>query len=316
MSKALITGVTGQDGCLLAALLVEKGYEVVGTSRDWEAANQQGLRALELEERIITKTLDPGSVDRWQTLLDAEQPDEIYHLAAATSVGVSFAKPWPTLVEGCSNAVAPLEALRLSGVKSRLFMAGSTECFGNGGGQALSETTPLAPRSPYGIAKTQALLSLRVYRESYDLWACTGLFSNHESALRNAQFVTGKIAASVKRIVRGEQTEIRLGNLEVERDWGWAGEYVRAAWQMLQANHPCDYVIATGTSIRLRDFAEAAFAARGLNLSDFLVEDVSLYRPGEIAKVFCNPARIEKELGWKAKTAGLDVARRLVGDSS
>jgi len=157
---------------------------------------------------------------------------------------------------------------------------------------------------------------LKVYRESYGLWACAGIFSNHESALRGADFVTGKIAAAVHKIARGEQQEIRLGNLEVERDWGWAEEYLGAAWRMLQADHPHDYVVASGSSIRLHDFAEAAFTAGGLNLKEHLIMDAGLYRPGEIQRVACNPARIEKELGWKAQTSGLDVARRRVADSS
>ena len=316
MKKALISGVTGQDGCLLAALLLEKGYHVVGTSRNWEAANSRGVKSPAPEQRITTTTLDTASVEEWQALLDTEQPDEIYHLAAATSVGASFARPWETLVQGSQNALAPLEALRQSGAKSRLFVACSTECFGDSGGQPITEATPLSPRSPYGIAKAQAWLSLKVYRESYGLWACAGIFSNHESALRGADFVTGKIAAVVHKIARGDQQEIRLGNLDVERDWGWAEEYVEAAWRMLQADHPQDYVVATGSSIRLSDFAEAAFAAGGLNLEEHLIVDAGLYRPGEIQRVACDPARIEKELGWKAQTSGLDVARRLVADSS
>lgn len=316
MKKALISGVSGQDGCLLAALLVEKGYQVVGTSRNWDSANSRGLKSAALGQRITTTTLDTASVEGWQTLLDREQPDEIYHLSAATSVGTSFARPWQTLVQGVEHAVAPLEALRLSGSKCRLFLACSTECFGDSGGQLITEKTPLSPRSPYGIVKAQAWLSLKMYRESYGLLACAGIFSNHESTLRGTDFVTGKIAAAVHAIARGDQHKIRLGNLDVERDWGWADEYVDAAWRMLQANNLQDYVVATGSSISLRDFAKAAFAAGGLNLEDHLIVDVGLLRPGEIQRVVCDPSRIEKELGWKAQTSGLDVARRLVADSS
>ncbi len=313
---ALITGVSGQDGCLLAALLLEKGYAVVGSSRDWGQADRRGLEALGLEERLTRATLECGSLEGWQGLLDAHQPDEIYHLSAASSVGASFVQPWTSLVEGCRSTVAPLEALRLSGGKSRLFAAGSTECFGDGGGKAIDEGTPLAPKSPYGVAKAQAWLSVKTYRESYGLWSCTGIFSNHESALRKAQFVTGKIVAAIKQIKRGEIKEVRLGNVDVRRDWGWASEYVEAAWRMLQAEQPMDYVIASGESISLREFAEAAFTAGGLDLDNYLVLDAELYRQGEIEKVECKPERVARELGWRAETAGLEVARRLVADSS
>jgi GDPmannose 4,6-dehydratase len=313
---ALITGVTGQDGCLLAALLLDKGYSVVGSSRDWALADLGGLQALELEERLTFATLDCGSVDAWRTLLEDQQPDEIYHFSAASSVGASFAEPWTSLVEGCRIAAAPLEALRLSGGQSRLFAAGSTECFGDGGGKPIDENTPLAPKSPYGVAKAQAWMAVKTYRESYGLWSCTGIFSNHESPLRKAKFVTGKIVAAIQKIKRGESNELRLGNLDVWRDWGWADEYVEAAWRMLQAEEARDYVIASGASISLQDFATAAFEAGGLDLEAYLVQDTGLYRQSEIKKVECKPERVAHELGWRAETIGLDVARRLVTNSS
>ena len=309
--SALIIGVSGQDGGYLANFLLEKGYEVYGSSRDHEVATFSNLAELGIKDRIHLMSMTLADFRSVVTTLQTAHPDEIYNLAGQSSVGLSFRYPVETFESISVGTINILECLRLFRHPAKLYNACSSEVFGNTSEPA-SETTPFRPRSPYATAKAAAHYAVANYREAYDLFACSGLLFNHESPLRPARFVTRKIVAGAVQIANGSDRRLQLGNLDVQRDWGWAPEYVENMWLMLQQEQPDDYVIATGSTYSLRDFVKQAFEAAGLNWEDHVDVDASLLRPTDVEYSVGNPVKAEKQLHWKAQTKGTELIRKLV----
>lgn len=313
VKKALICGVSGQDGAYLAKMLVEKGYHVFGTARDAQISTFPNLDSVGVKDKVtcVSMTLtDFRSVI--QTLVKV-QPDEIYNLAGQSSVGLSFDQPVETLESISVGVLNLLEALRFTGIKARLYNAGSSECFGNTGGVPADEETPFRPRSPYAVAKATAFWEVANYREAYNLHACTGILFNHESPLRPERFVTRKIILAAGRIAAGSKEKLSLGNISIARDWGWAPEYVEAMWRILQQDDPKDYVVATGETYTLEEFVAEAFNCVGLDWRDHIVADPTLLRPSEIMVSRANPAKASEQLGWQAQYKMRDVVRMMGG---
>jgi GDPmannose 4,6-dehydratase len=311
MKKAVIFGISGQDGSYLAQLLLQKGYQVAGTSRDAQMASFSGLETLGIRDRIEMHSVTLTDFRSVLSVLVKVKPDEIYHLAGQSSVGLSFDQPVETFMSIGVGTLNLLEAVRFLDSPARLYHASSSDCFGDTGGQPATENTPFAPRSPYAVAKAAAHFEVANYRQAYKLFACNGILFNHESPLRPKRFVTRKIVAAAARIAAGSGETLQLGNIDVARDWGFAPQYVEAMWLMLQRDVPEDFVIATGQTITLRDFVAEAFAALGLDWHDHVVVDPSLFRPADIAVSRANPAKAAKELGWKASLGPAEVARTL-----
>lgn len=302
MSKrALIIGISGQDGAYLARLLLEKGYEVHGTSRDHEVSSFANLRMLGIRDRIKMTSMVTSDFRSVLTALQKAGADEIYNLAGQTSVGMSFSYPVETFDSILIGTMNLLECVRLLGEPVKLYNAGSSEAFGNTALPA-DESTPFHPRSPYATAKAAAHYAVTNYREAYGLFACTGILFNHESPLRPARFVTQKIIGAAKRIAGGSKERLVLGNMDICRDWGWAPEYVEAMWEIVQQEAPDDFVVATGEMHSLREFAETAFRKVGLDLDGHLDTDASLLRPSDISRSVGNPRKAQEQLGWKATT--------------
>jgi GDPmannose 4,6-dehydratase len=312
MNKALICGVTGQDGAYLSRLLVEKGYEVYGASRDAQAASFANLAATGVRERVHTTSVNVTDFRSVLQALERIRPDEVYNLAGQSSVGLSFEQPVETLESVSLGTLNLLEAIRFTGRPIRFYNAGSGECYGNCD-QPANEATPFRPRSPYAVAKAAAFWEVANYREAYGLFACTGILFNHESPLRAERFVTRKIVAAAARIARGSREKLHLGNMRIVRDWGWAPDYVDAMWRMLQQPAPEDFVVATGVSHSLEHFVDVAFRAAGLQWRDHVVTDKSLYRPTDLDYGRADPARAAKVLGWTAHHGLDDVVRLMVG---
>ena len=309
--KALICGVSGQDGAYLAQLLLGKGYQVFGASRDAQVASFNNLTRLDIRDRVA---LDSVSLIDFRSVLQALmkiQPDEVYNLAGQSSVGLSFQQPVETLESIAQGTLNLLEAIRFTGRAVRLYNAGSSECFGDTDEPA-DENTPFRPRSPYAVAKAAAFWEIANYREAYGLYACSGMLFNHESPLRPERFVTRKIVAAACRIAAGKQEELQLGNISIQRDWGWAPEYVEAMWLMLQQEKPEDYVIATGESHSLEEFVETAFSCVGLDWKRCVVLDPGLLRPADITVGRANPTRAQERLGWQARFKMRDVVRMMI----
>ena len=311
MKQALIFGVSGQDGAYLAQLLLQKGYRVAGTSRDAQMASFASLAALGIGEQVEVHSVTLTDFRSVLTVLAKVKPDEIYHLAGQSSVGLSFDQPVETFMSIGVGTLNLLEAVRFLGAPARLYHASSSDCFGDTGGEPATELTPFAPRSPYAVAKAAAHFEVANYREAYKLFACNGILFNHESPLRPKRFVTRKIVAAAARIAAGSGETLSLGNIDVARDWGNAREYVEAMWLMLQQEAPEDYVIATGQTITLREFVAEAFAALGLDWQDHVKVDSALFRPADIAVSRANPAKAALSLGWKATMGPADVARAM-----
>src|SRR5215472_9245342 len=246
MKKALVTGISGQDGAYLARLLLEKGYQVWGTSRDAQISSFRNLERLSIRKEVQLASVALNDFRSVIQVLFKAQPDEIYNLAGQSSVGLSFEQPVETQDSIYLGTLNLLEAIRFMGKGIRLYNACSSECFGDLKNEAATEESPFRPRSPYAVAKAAAFWQVSNYREAYHIFACSGILFNHESPLRPARFVTRKIAAAARRIAKGELRELRLGNIKVQRDWGWAPEYVQAMYLMLQQEKADDYIIATG----------------------------------------------------------------------
>lgn len=298
--RALICGVTGQDGALLAKLLLGKGYEVWGTSRDAQAANQRSLHALTVEGRVRLCTMLPHDFRSVLRAVMACRPCEIYFLAGQTSVGLSFEQPAETIESIVLGTLNLLEVCRTVDFPIRLYNAGSSECFGDTGGHRADETTPFRPNSPYAVAKTASHMLVNNYREAYGLFACTGILFNHESPLRPTRFVTAKIVNAAVRIANGSGEKLHLGRLDIVRDWGWAAEYVEAMWMMLQQPRPEDFVVGTGRCHTLEDFVKAAFDGVGLDWRKHVVPDLALQRPTDPKVIAAEPAKAWCRLGWRA----------------
>jgi GDPmannose 4,6-dehydratase len=312
MKTALVTGISGQDGAHLAQLLLQKGYQVCGTSRDAHIASFRNLERLKIRHDVRLESVALNDFRSVIQVLFKVQPDEIYNLAGQSSVALSFEQPVETQDSIYLGTLNLLEAIRFTGKNIRLYNASSSECFGDLKAEAATEETPFRPRSPYAVAKAAAFWQVSNYREAYKIFTCSGILFNHESPLRPERFVTKKIVSAARRIARRELRELRLGNIEIQRDWGWAPEYVEAMYLMLQQDTPDDYVIATGETRPLRDFVELAFKHAGLDWREHVVIDQSLFRPTELLVGRANPAKAAAQLGWSAQFHMDDVARMMV----
>ena len=311
MSKrALITGITGQDGSYLAELLLAEGYEVIGMVRRSSTVTFE--RIAHLQDRIATvpgDLLDQASLIE---LLRTYKPHEVYNLAAQSFVQTSFTQPVLTGDVTGLGVTRILDAIRISDPDIRFYQASSSEMFGKVVEVPQSETTPLYPRSPYGVAKVYGHWITVNYRESYDLHATSGILFNHESPRRGLEFVTRKISNAVAKIKLGMTNELRLGNLDAKRDWGFAGDYVRAMWLMLQQDTPEDYVVATGETHSVREFCEVAFGHVGLDYQNHVVIDEAFYRPAEVDLLVGDPAKAAKQLGWTPSVGFEDLVTMMV----
>ena len=297
MPRALITGVTGQDGSYLAEFLLEKEYEVIGMVRRSSTLNFE--RVAHIQDRI---TLVPGDLLDEVSIINVlreHQPDEVYNLAAQSFVQTSFSQPVFTGEATALGVTRVLDAIRLTNPETRFYQASSSEMFGKVKEVPQTELTPFHPRSPYGVAKVYGHWICVNYRESYSLHATSGILFNHESPRRGLEFVTRKVANAAARIAIGLDREVRLGNLDAQRDWGFAGDYVRAMWLMLQQDKPDDYVVATGETHSVRELCELAFKHVGLNWQDHVVVDQQFFRPAEVDLLVGDATRSRTVLGWK-----------------
>lgn len=310
--RALICGVGGQDGAYLAKLLLSKGYDVFGTSRDAQTATFGNLETLKIRDKVRFESMAPNDFRSVLQVISKVDPHEIYNLAGQSSVGLSFEQPVETMESIAVGTLNLLEGIRFLGSSARLYNAGSSECFGDTGPHPADENTPFRPRSPYAVAKAAAHWEVANYREAYGLYACTGILFNHESPLRPERFVTKKIVAAACRIAGGASETLRLGNIDVVRDWGWAPEYVDAMWRMLQQESAEDFVIATGESHSLSEFVAAVFDALKLDWRDHVETDSSLLRPSDLSEGRANPSRADRILGWHASKRLSDVVALLV----
>jgi len=308
---ALITGVGGQDGAYLAQLLLSKGYNVFGTSRDVGASRFESLARLGVGGQVNLLSMAPNDFKSTLTAISKSRPDEIYHLAGQTSVGLSFEQPSETIESITIGTLNILEALRFLSMPARFYHASSSECFGDTGGVPADENTPFDPVSPYAVAKSAAHWLVRNYREAHKIYAANGILFNHESVLRPARFVTQKVVQSAYRISCGSTEKLTLGDINISRDWGWAPEYAEAMWLILQADLPDDFVIATGETNSLKDFVDQSFARFGLDWAEHVRYDDLLKRPNEIHWSQANPDKANKILGWKASKRMRDVAKIL-----
>lgn len=307
--KAFIIGISGQDGAYLAQLLLNKGYQVFGGSRDPYNNPFSKLKRLGVRDRVQFKSI---SLSDFRSVLQAVkeiEPGEIYNLGGQSSVGLSFELPIETFESIATGTLNLLESIRYLGKPIKLYNACSSECFGDVGDMAADERTPFCPRSPYAVAKASAFWQIANYREAYGLFACSGILFNHESPLRPERFVTRKIIAAAARIASGSRERLRLGNMAVQRDWGWAPEYVDAMWRMLQQKMPDDYVIGTGETNSLEELVHRTFSAVGLDWKDHLDIDLSLFRPSDLLISRSNPAKAYEKLNWRARYKMDDVIR-------
>ena len=309
--RALICGISGQDGTYLAELLLRKGYAVIGTSRDAQTATFSGLERLGIAKHIQFESMATYDFRSVLHLLRKVEPDEIYNLSGQSSVGLSFGQPVETLDSIIAGTLNLLESIRFLGKPSRFYNAGSGECYGDSPTGAV-EGAPFMPRSPYAVAKAAAYWLVANYREAYGLHACTGILFNHESPLRPHRFVTRKIVAAACRIANGSHEQLQLGNIQIRRDWGWAPEYVDAMWRMVQREVPDDFVIATGISHSLEEFVQAAFAELDLDWRAHTVVSNSLYRPTDISDGKGDAGKAERLLGWKAQAQMKEVVAMMV----
>ncbi len=300
MKNALITGITGQDGSYLAEFLLKKGYQVYGMQRRSSTLN------IERVEHLLTKGVEliSGDLIDQNSLIQAlkeTKADEVYNLGAQSFVPTSWNQPLLTGEVTALGVTRLLEAIRLVNPKIKFYQASSSEMFGKVQQTPQTEKTPFYPRSPYGVAKVYGHWITINYRESYDMFAVSGILFNHESPRRGLEFVTRKVTYGVARIKEGLSKELRLGNLDAKRDWGFAGDYVEAMWLMLQQEKPQDYIIATGEAHSVREMCEIAFSRAGLDYRDYIVQDPKFFRPAEVHLLLGDPSRAKKELGWNLK---------------
>jgi GDPmannose 4,6-dehydratase len=311
MPKALIIGVSGQDGAYLARLLLERGYAVAGTSRDHEVTSFKHLDLLGAKGKVTFSSMVTSDFRSVLTALQQADADEIYNLAGQTSVGMSFQYPVETFDSILIGTMNLLECIRLLKKPVKFYNAGSSEVFGNTA-TAANESHHYHPRSPYATAKAAAHYAVTNYREAYGIHACTGILFNHESPLRPPRFVTRKIVSTAVRIASGSNETLNLGKIDIYRDWGWAPDYVDAMWRILQQPEPDDYVIATGESHSLEDFVRTTFEQLGLDWRDHVKTDPSLYRPSDIERSCGNPTKAKEKLGWTATKKFKDIIAELI----
>jgi GDPmannose 4,6-dehydratase len=308
--RALITGITGQDGSYLAELLLDKGYEVVGMVRRSSTTNFE--RIAHIQDRL---ELPPGDLLDESSIIGViadHRPTEVYNLAAQSFVQTSFGQPVLTGETTALGVTRVLDAIRIVDPSIRFYQASSSEMFGKVQAVPQVEETPFYPRSPYGVAKLYGHWLTVNYRESYDLHASSGILFNHESPRRGLEFVTRKITNAVARIKLGQATEVRLGNLDAQRDWGFAGDYVDAMWRMLQQDEPGDYVVATGETHSVREFCQIAFARAGLDWEEHVVVDERFYRPAEVDLLIGDPAKAKQDLDWEPTTSFRGLVEMMV----
>src|SRR5512146_1208490 len=299
MPTALITGITGQDGSYLAELLLSKGYRVVGMARRASTVTYERIQHILDDITVIQGDLtDQGSL---LSMFEEYEPTEVYNLAAQSFVPVSWNQPALTGDVTAIGVTRMLEAIRFVNPKIKFYQASSSEMFGKVVEVPQRETTPFYPRSPYGVAKVYGHWITVNYRESFGLYAVSGILFNHESPRRGLEFVTRKISDGAARIKLGLSKELRLGNLDARRDWGFAGDYVQAMWLMLQQDHPQDFVVGTGETHTVREFCEIAFAHVGLDYGDFVVQDPRFYRPAEVDALVSDPSKAGRQLGWEVQ---------------
>lgn len=310
--RVLICGVGGQDGAWLAHFLLHKGYEVWGTSRDAQGGQFSNLTRLGIRDQVHLLSMVPEDFLSVTVAIKKSAPDEVYFLSGQSSVGLSFDQPAETIKSFSLGTLHMLEACRLADGRFRLYNAGSSECFGDTHGQPASEACAFEPRSPYAVAKSTAHWLVANYREAYGLFACTGILFNHDSPLRPERFVTQKIARSVVRIANGSEETLKLGRLDIVRDWGWAPEYVEAMWMMLQQDSADDYVVATGKSHSLEEFVEAAFSMFGLDWRKHVEQDRDLFRPTDILQSRANATKAAEKLQWRPRYKMADVVRGMI----
>lgn len=316
MKKALIFGISGQDGYYLSLLLLQQGYAVYGTSRDADGRALEHLRShaqLRHVQLFSVSTHDFYSVFR---VINDVRPDEVYNLSGQSSVGLSFQQPLETHHSIVSATTNILEVARLTMQPMRMYFAGSSETFGDTSASGATEATPLQPKSPYGVAKAAAYWQVKSYRESYGLFAATGILFNHESRMRPPRFVTRKIIDGVRRIAAGDSRKLELGDLSIARDWGHAPDYVDAMWRIVQQDTADDFVVATGRHHTLQNFVELAFSKVGLDWHDWVVSDTSLRRPNEIQLSCGRPDKAGRVLGWHAKRQLPELIDVLMADSA
>jgi GDPmannose 4,6-dehydratase len=300
---ALVFGVSGQDGAWLAKLLLDRGYVVHGTSRDCEASRFGNLRHLGVIDRVRLHSAVMSDFRSVAQIVKDVAPSEVYNLAGQSSVGLSFGQPVETMDGIIHGTINILEAIRFLDLDTRFYNASSSECFGNTEDGPAGESHSFNPRSPYGVGKAAAFWAVANYRDSYHLFACSGLLFNHESSLRPARYVTQKIVQGAAAIALGLAEKLTLGELSIARDWGWAPEYVEAMWRMLNCDDPQDFVIATGQLHTLEDFVQRAFEHFGLDWRRYVETDPALRRPSDITHSVGDPSKAERLLGWKAATA-------------
>jgi GDPmannose 4,6-dehydratase len=311
MPKALITGITGQDGSYLAEFLLQKGYYVTGIVRRTSTFNDERIRHILPEIEIIDADL--LDIPSLMEALSRSQADEVYNLAAMSFVEASFRQPLATGGYTGMGVLNLLEAIRMSKRYIRFYQASSSEMFGKVQAIPQNERTPFYPRSPYGVAKLYGHWATVNYRESYDMFACSGILFNHESPRRGIEFVTRKISQAVARISLGLQDTLRLGNLDALRDWGFAGDYVEAMWLMLQQDRPDDYVVATGVAYSVRDFVQAAFHSVGIeDWSRYVQIDAQLFRPAEVEHLIGDATKARQRLGWASRTTFAGLVEMMV----
>ena len=310
MPKALITGITGQDGSYLAELLLEKGYDVVGMLRRSSTVNFERIDHLQDDIQLAHGDLIDGA--SMVHVLREHEPDEVYNLAAQSFVQTSFGQPVLTGETTALGVTRLLDAIRIVRPDAKFYQASSSEMFGKVHEVPQREDTPFHPRSPYGVAKVYGHWITLNYRESYDMHACSGILFNHESPRRGHEFVTRKITHAVARIKHGLQSELRLGNLDAQRDWGYAGDYVEAMWKMLQLDTPKDFVISTGETHSVREFCQVAFGAVDLDWEQYVSIDPTYYRPAEVDLLIGDSSRAKAELGWEPKTSFEELVQMMV----
>jgi GDPmannose 4,6-dehydratase len=310
--RALIFGISGQDGAYLAEFLLKKGYHVTGTSRDSQLHTFPGLRRLGILGQLELESVAPNDFRSVLQCVQKVKPNEIYNLSGQSSPALSFAQPVETFESIMTGTLNILESIRWAQGKIRFYNAGSSEVFGTTSQDGADENTAFRPCSPYGVAKAAAIWQVQNYRENYDLKACTGILFNHESPLRPPRFVTRKIIQGAVKIHRGEASSLMLGNLDIQRDWGYAPDYVEAMWRMLQLETPRDYVVATGRAESLRTFVEKAFDQLHLDYRKHVTQDPGLMRKTDILFSRGRPQKANEQLGWKAVTPLEEVIRKMI----
>lgn len=312
MKKALICGVSGQDGSYLAKFLLEKGYKVYGGSRDAQLSSFDNLKKLGIFDDVNLISININDFRSTLNTIIKVEPEEIYNLGGQSSVSLSFEQPVETLESITIGTLNILESIKFSSLKIKFYNAGSSECFGDTLSLPADEKTLFQPKSPYAVAKSTAFWLVNNYREAYGINACTGILFNHESPFRPNKFVTKKIINSAINISRGSNEKLVLGNIDISRDWGWAPEFVSAMWLMLQKDILNDYVIATGVTNKLEDFVKCTFDLLGLDYKEHLVIDESFFRPSDLKISIANPKLAFNDLGWKAKIHMKEIISNMI----